>query len=242
MLRATKQWDVRCPQALSNLFPVRSGYYYKVDRTQAQATCNALSAAYGIKPPRVRSTSPTGGNRGVCYMYPNGHSEIEVHARGHIKSTFHEWYHHLDNATRGKYNSDDRQGGPASLAWQFADRLFEVFRNQRSTSSRTTNMKTVKKSAKKTTVKTVAAKTAAPKRVKKEAVTVTAASKIAFKAPRPKAKGNGKKTRLLNMLPKKGTITLKQLVVKAKEALGLPEAKVSKWVVSMSRQGSCAIQ
>lgn len=97
------------------------------------------------------------------------------------------------------------------------------------------------KTAKKTAIK-ASTKTAAPKRVAKKEVAVTAATKVMFKAARPKHKGNGKKTRLLNLLPKKGAVTLKQLVAKAKEALGLPQEKVNKWVVSMSRQGSCTLQ
>jgi hypothetical protein len=66
MLRASKQWDVRCPRALVRLFPVRRGYYYKIDRRMAQR----------------------------------------------------------ENVTDGKYNSSDAR----QYAWQFADRLFEIFR------------------------------------------------------------------------------------------------------------------
>lgn len=128
MIRATKEWDIRCPKALARMFPVRRGYYYKVDRKQAQKIVKILSRAYGITMrANISIDKPPKGCNGVCH-YLTGHSMIDVHARGHMKTVFHEWYHHLDYATRGKYNSDDRQGGPTSLAWQFADRLFDVLR------------------------------------------------------------------------------------------------------------------
>lgn len=128
MLRQTHQWDIRCPKALVRMFPraKRKGYYYKVTRDQAQRICNALSAEYGVQRPVVSVEKPE--HNGCCRFLPKGNSFIDVHARGHIKTVFHEWYHHLEYATNGKYNSSDRQGGDTSLAWQFADKLFEVFR------------------------------------------------------------------------------------------------------------------
>lgn len=131
MLRKTKEWDVRCPPALARMFPVRSGYYYKIDRAQARRICRVLAKAYGIEPPTVSAEPPGKGFNGLCWLLPGGKARIDVHGRGHIKTTFHEFYHALDHATHGKYNSDDRHGGDTSLAWQFADRLFEIFRKTR---------------------------------------------------------------------------------------------------------------
>jgi hypothetical protein len=135
MLRSTKEWDIRCPQALANLFPVRKGYYFKINHAQAEDVMLVLSKAYDIKPPLLSMAKPTRGANGECYYKTNSNGElysiIRIHARGHIKTTFHEWYHHLDWMTSGKYNSNDRQGGPSSLAWQFADRMFDVFRTMK---------------------------------------------------------------------------------------------------------------
>jgi hypothetical protein len=134
MLKDTKTWDVRCPQTLADLFPNRTGYYFKIDRTQAQGVCSVLSVEYGIKCPNISDQPPHGGNNGECHYIGSGakkQSVIYIHARGHIKTTIHEWYHHLDWMTNGKYNSSDRRGGSDSLAWQFADRLFEVFRKMK---------------------------------------------------------------------------------------------------------------
>jgi len=126
MLRSTKEWDVRCPRALARMFPVRRGYYYKVDREQARKIVRILAKAYGINPPIVRPGPP---ERGCNGQYFEG--QIWVHARAHMKSVFHEFYHHLDDETCGKYRSDDRKGGSSSLAWQFADLMFESLRMQR---------------------------------------------------------------------------------------------------------------
>jgi hypothetical protein len=123
MLRVTKEWDVRCPQALADLFPTRKGYYFKVDRRTAQEICDILSEEYGVSRPVVSTAMPEVGCLGQY-----GCRIIWVHSRSHLKAVFHEWYHHLDSATFGKYNSDDRSGGRSSLAWQFAEKLFDKFR------------------------------------------------------------------------------------------------------------------
>lgn len=135
MLRTSRQWDIRCPRALTNMFPERSGYYYKVTRVQARRIVRALCRAYGVPTHYIgvsRVSGPPKGCNGQCTFLPHRASLIEVHARGHIKTVFHEFYHALDHYYQHKlYNSSDRQGGPSSLAWQFADHLFEVFRRQR---------------------------------------------------------------------------------------------------------------
>lgn len=126
MLRKTGQWDIRCPRALARMFPVRRGYYYKVDRAQARRIVRILAKAYGLAtPPRIAATPPPRGWRGTYHA-----GQIWVHARGHMKSTFHEFYHYLEDCNAA-YDSRDNAGGPTSLAWQFADRLFEELRKQR---------------------------------------------------------------------------------------------------------------
>jgi len=127
MLSKTREWDLRCPRALMNMFPVRRGYYYKVDRKQARKIVRILARAYGVPVPTVCDTAPDKGYNGT-YWY-NG-ERIQVHARCHMKSVFHEFYHHLENKTNGKYDSNDRRGGASSYAWQFADHLFDLLRVQ----------------------------------------------------------------------------------------------------------------
>jgi hypothetical protein len=128
MLRGSKVWDVRCPQKLANMFVERTGYYYKINRQQSQRICRILSREYGVRAPRVVDEDPPRNRNAECTYLPRGMSEIRVHARGHMKLTFHEWYHHLDHATGGRFNSSDRSGGAESLAWKFADMMFDALR------------------------------------------------------------------------------------------------------------------
>jgi hypothetical protein len=63
-------------------------------------------------------------------MYDYETRTVLLQHRNHIKSVFHEFYHHLDNMTGGKYDSNDRQGGSTSLAWIFAEKLWQEFREK----------------------------------------------------------------------------------------------------------------
>ncbi len=123
MIRATRTWDIRCPDQLKNLLSPRKGYWFKVNREKAQLICDILSTAYGIKPCTVMPDAPDGGYYGT---YSN--NKIWVHGRAHVKSVFHEWYHHLDKCTKGKYDSNDHSGGPSSYGWQFGDRMFAALK------------------------------------------------------------------------------------------------------------------
>ena len=131
MLRASHTWDVRCPPALPRMFPVRRGYYYKVTRAQGKRILALLCRAYGIPAGTVTlaSVGPTERCNGQCWYLPGRKARIHTHARAHMKTVFHEFYHALDHYTGGLYNSDDRRGGDTSLAWQFADRLFDIVRH-----------------------------------------------------------------------------------------------------------------
>lgn len=136
MLAETGLWDIRCPGALLRMFPVRRGYWFKVNRDEARLICWALSRAYHVNVPVVDERTPHGYNG---WYHPRTQS-ISVHPRAHIKSVFHEWYHHLDHATQGRYDSSDSPAyrltpatlrtGPASYAWQFAERLYNLLKEK----------------------------------------------------------------------------------------------------------------
>jgi hypothetical protein len=72
-----------------------------------------------------------------------------------------------------------------------------------------------------------AAKKAAP------AVKVTDSTAISFQKARPK---KGPKTQLLALVPRKGSITVKQLTAKA-EAEGIKPARVVKFVAALAKFG-----
>jgi hypothetical protein len=120
-------WDVRCPPALGRLFPKRSGYYFRVDGDTAKKVLHILSSAYGIPAPGL-CRLPRGEREHAQYEYEAG--IIYLRSRNHLKTVFHEFYHHLDNMTDGMYDSDDRQGGTSSLAWMFAELLWKEFTSE----------------------------------------------------------------------------------------------------------------
>ena len=118
------QWDVRCPDTLRRLFPERTGYYYRVDIDTADKVLRILSEAYRIPSPKLARI--TAGSREYA-KYEYDTYTVQLRSRNHLKSVFHEFYHHLDNMTGGMYDSDDRQGGTSSLAWMFAELLWKEF-------------------------------------------------------------------------------------------------------------------
>jgi len=117
-------WDIRCPEKLGRLFPKRTGYYFRVDLDTAKKVLRILSEAYVIPAPRLGKI-PNGSREHALYEYDTG--KVFLYPRNHLKTVFHEFYHHLDNMTDGMYDSDDREGGSSSFAWMFADKLWAKF-------------------------------------------------------------------------------------------------------------------
>ena len=124
----TGKWDVRCPEKLKKLFPKRTGYYYKVGHDTAKKVLNILSEAYEIPAPDL-DRIPKGSKEYAMYDYET--KTVLLYNRNHLKSVFHEFYHHLDNMTNGEYDSGDREDGLFSLAWMFADKLWAKFTNKK---------------------------------------------------------------------------------------------------------------
>ena len=123
------QWDVRCPDKLRKLFPKRTGYYYKVKHRTAEKVLKILSDAYKIPAPGLGKI-PKESAEYAMYDYET--KTVLLYTWNHLKSIFHEFYHHLDNMTDGEYDSSDRTGGSSSLAWIFADKLWAEFTNKSS--------------------------------------------------------------------------------------------------------------
>ena len=121
------EWDIRCPDELKRLFPKRTGYYYRVGHETAKKVLSILSDAYQISAPKL-GKRPKGSIEYAMYDYDT--KTVLLYSRNHLKSIFHEFYHHLDNMTDGEYKSSDRTGGSSSLAWIFADKLWTKFTNK----------------------------------------------------------------------------------------------------------------
>jgi hypothetical protein len=117
-------WDVRCSAKLGGLFPKRTGYYFRVDHAIAKQVLGLLAEAYEIPAPNIGKI-PGGSRENALYEYDTG--TVFLYPRNHLKTIFHEFYHHLDNMTDGMYDSDDHEGGSSSLAWMFADKLWKKF-------------------------------------------------------------------------------------------------------------------
>ncbi len=137
MRREDGTWDVRCPGALyqlrDKLRTLPNGkprpYYWKVDRKTAALVVRILSRAYHIKPCRILPENPpqsAGPLNGMYDSAHNGKPAMWIHGRAHLKTVFHEWYHHLEAMKPEEYNSSDRHGGDSSYGWQFADRLWAL--------------------------------------------------------------------------------------------------------------------
>jgi hypothetical protein len=88
--------------------------------------------------------------------------------------------------------------------------------------------------SKKSTVKTKNARVETKPSAKAE-IKLTADTAITFKSERPDG-AKGPKTKLLALVPRKGSITFKALKVKA-EAEGLNEAKIAQYMASMAKAG-----
>lgn len=141
MLKATGEWDIRVPAGLLAMYPreKRRGYWFKVNRSTARSIVVLLAAEYGVRAPYVDDVNPE-GNNGWYRSWING-GTISMWPRGHLKTVFHEFYHHLDHATNGEYDSSDfpnggrrgrgrlaKTGEPTpstSLAWIFAEKLWD---------------------------------------------------------------------------------------------------------------------
>jgi hypothetical protein len=121
------KWDVRVPSALRmmvikgthGVFLSRGA---RTNRTGALRIVSLLAEAYGVSPPTVRVSVAELRERGANAMYdPNvPEGEVIMYGTNHVKSIFHEFYHHLDRETRHAYNSSDAR----SYAWQFAELMY----------------------------------------------------------------------------------------------------------------------
>lgn len=120
-----KFWDVRVPPAVRKMFDRRKPYYWKINKAQAEKVLHHMAEVYHIPPPKVVVKRGFGANA----MYSRKSKTVTMWARNHIKSIFHEFYHHLDNMTGGAYDSNDRRGGKSSLSWQFADHCWARFKS-----------------------------------------------------------------------------------------------------------------
>ncbi len=122
-------WDVRCSDKIRNMFERSKPYYWKINKDQALELLKEFCNLYKIREPELKVISLSKKCNYVAIYYWDTEM-IGMYSRNHIKSIAHEFYHHLDKCTRGKYNSDDRRGKENSLAWIFADKFWKSYTNK----------------------------------------------------------------------------------------------------------------
>lgn len=128
MLRESNTWDIKCPESLINFFKEKKGsYYFKVNKTEAENIVKLLSISYNIKEPKVLVDIKLLKNESCNGMYYPSNETIYMYSMNHAKTIFHEFYHHLDKVTNGKYNGSDRH----NYSWIFAEKLWEIIRTKR---------------------------------------------------------------------------------------------------------------
>ncbi len=128
MLRESNTWDIKCPTSLIEFFKEKQGsYYFKVNKSEAENIVKILSLSYNIKEPKILVDISVLRDRNCNGMYSPNTETIHMYSMNHAKTIFHEFYHHLDTCTKGKYDSSDRN----KHAWNFAEKLWEEIRTER---------------------------------------------------------------------------------------------------------------
>lgn len=122
-------WDIRCPGSLFKLRDsLKANTNYKVDAAIAKQIIELLARAYHVKRCQVKAGSARKNKlfKGLDCVYTApvraGDRPTLFVRRAHVRSVFHEFYHHLEYITDGRYNSSDRLGH----AQEYAQRMWNV--------------------------------------------------------------------------------------------------------------------
>lgn len=118
-------WDIRLTPALRRMvLGATHGIFHsrgiRTNKAGAVAIAAQLAKAYKVRCPSIVVDVKALRQRGANAMYYFSGEVIVMYGTNHVKSIFHEFYHHLDNVTHGKYHSSDRY----KFAWEFAERLY----------------------------------------------------------------------------------------------------------------------
>ena len=135
-------WDIRMPKELKEYYNSlktiglqnKNTYFYKLNIEQAAIVVSLLSDIYNIPAPKLvvdikylkncnaLSVTKYGLNTSTIYMYP----------KNHIKTLFHEFYHHLDDRTSKINRTYVSYGGRDDMyhqfSFDFADKLYDLVR------------------------------------------------------------------------------------------------------------------
>jgi hypothetical protein len=127
------KWDIRAtPELMTfyNSLKPRGPYFYKLGLEDVKTCVSILANAYGVICPKV-----VVNNSGVRRMrarafYNKPSHTINMCTRNHIKTIFHEFYHHLEEVTNGIYRSGTAKASEHKYSHQFADILYDDLRQK----------------------------------------------------------------------------------------------------------------
>jgi hypothetical protein len=111
-------------------------YYWVLSEFDSTRLLELVCSAYGVRVPRLEFNSCRPSQRRPLYDWNSG--VITVRHVCYGKSMLHAFYHHLDNATAGRYRSDcllhptsvERGYESHQLAYEFAQKFWEITRAQ----------------------------------------------------------------------------------------------------------------
>ena len=130
MLVKTREWDIRITTQMIDFYKKikeEGAYFYKLNILNSRKIIELLCDAYEISYPesiRVNVYFLRKNNCNACYF--NNTSEIYLYPRTHILTPIHEFYHHLEIMSGGKYDSSDDK----NYASVFSHKLYDELRTQ----------------------------------------------------------------------------------------------------------------
>jgi len=127
------KWDIRVSQELMtfyNSLKPRGPYFYKLKLADAEQCVSILANSYGVSCPKV-VVNNSGVKRIRARAFYNKPSKtINMCTMNHIKTIFHEFYHHLEEVTNGIYRSGTAKASEHKYSHEFADIIYDDLRKK----------------------------------------------------------------------------------------------------------------
>ena len=128
MLKEIKNWDIKITQEMVDYYKelkkTGGNYFYKLNKEQAKRWVEMLCAAYEISVvPKILVDKKALASCEACGLYVPSNQTIYMNGRSHILTIIHEFYHHLDNITGGKYDSSDAKQYASAYSHKMYDEL-----------------------------------------------------------------------------------------------------------------------
>jgi len=131
MIVESKEWDIRITTDMIDFYNKikreEGAYFYKLTLSNSKKIIELLCDAYLISyPESIVVNVPFLRKNNCCGCYFFSRSEIYLYPRTHILTPVHEFYHHLEVMSGGKYDSSDER----NYASLFSHKLYDELRTQ----------------------------------------------------------------------------------------------------------------